>query len=101
MSLFRVVSVASGTVIQAGFVNKMDAKASRDELNKPFNTERKTDDPFRLFNFIVMRDRGHRLGASPIPKNIRTLYNKPIPVRVTDTTTKFYQEQKKEKVPIL
>jgi len=102
MNLFRVVSTKTGNVIEIGFVNKMDAKVKRDELNKSFNKERKKDDPFRVFNFIVMRDVGHRLGASPIPKNIHTFYNKPLAVRVTPETKKFYENnKKKKKQPIL
>lgn len=93
MKIFKVISVKSGSTIQDGFVNKMDAKVVRDQLNAPFNKDRKANDPFRTFGFIVMRDNQHALGASPIPKDINKFYDKPLAIRVTDATRKFYKNK--------
>lgn len=95
MSFFRIVSTATGNIIKFGFVNKMDAKVERDKLNVQFNKDRSKDDPFRSFHFIVMRDSGHRLGASLIPKNIHAFYRNPLAIRVTKETREFYKNKKK------
>jgi len=93
--IFRVVSTKTGNIIEDGFVNKQDAKQKRNELNESFNKKREKNDPFRKLMFIVMRGKDHRLGPSPIPKNLWTFYNKQIPIYVTKETIKFYENKRK------
>lgn len=101
MKLFKVVSTKTGNDIQVGFSNKIDAKVERNKLNEKFNKDRKPDDPFQTFKFIIMRDKDHRLGASPKLKKSWLQYNKPLAIMVTKETREFYRNKRKKKQPKL
>ena len=56
--IYSVIDTKNGTIEKAGFDKKQDAKAVRNELNKPVNEKRKKDDPF-IFRFVVTKGKDH------------------------------------------
>ena len=50
--IWSVVDTKTNKIEKAGFDKKQDAKALRNELNKPLNEKKKADDPF-YYRYVV------------------------------------------------
>jgi hypothetical protein len=62
MSNFYVITnVKTGNVVEQGFATKQEAKAKRDELNKPVwdKANKKDDKAQKFFEYIVTKGEEH------------------------------------------
>ena len=53
-----VVDTKTGKIEKSGFDKKQDAKALRNELNKPVNEKKKAEQPF-YFRYVVTMGQEH------------------------------------------
>ena len=59
----KVIDTKTGKIEKAGFDKKQDAKAVRNELNKPVNEKKKKDDPYLArFQMTVIKGKDPILG---------------------------------------
>jgi len=56
--IWSVVDTKTNKIEKAGFDKKQDAKALRNELNKPLNEENKADDPV-YYRYVVSKGQEH------------------------------------------
>ncbi len=56
--IWSVVDTKTNKIEKAGFDKKQDAKALRNELNKPLNEKNKADDPF-YYRYVVSKGQEH------------------------------------------
>ena len=56
--IYSVKNVATMKIVADGFDKKQDAKALRNELNKPVNEKKKAEQPF-YFRYVVTMGQEH------------------------------------------
>ena len=56
--IYSVIDTKTNKIEKSGFDKKQDAKTLRNELNKPINEKKKSDEPF-YFRYIVTKGQEH------------------------------------------